>query len=125
MNCQKRIYRPHCVGCDEKSFTINRLQSDIELKEIQIGLLEGLTSHLESNQLSSRGSKTTITFSHPLRFEELRSQMEQIFKKTHGLGDIWLLEKLEINTLKVIELTVNAIQPERKKDFACSNRDEN
>jgi len=115
----------YCIGCDEKSSKINRLQSDIELKEIQIGLLEGMISQLEGNQSSSRDSKTIITFTHPLQFEELRFQMEQIFTKTHGLGDIWVLGKLEINTLKVIELTVNATQPERTKDLVSTKKIEN
>jgi hypothetical protein len=116
--------KSYCVKCDEKNSSIRRLESDIEWKKIQVEFLKAWNSQLEGKQKASDGSES-IKFSHHIHFEELQSQMDLIFKQTHGVGDVWLSGKLEINSLKVMDLTVNATQPEITEDLASSNRPEN
>lgn len=104
----------YCAGCNEKGSFIEKLQNDLDLRNLEIFVLEGQVDELKGN--SREGSETIVPFSYSLRFEELRYQLEQIFKGTDGVGNVWLNVKLDIKKKKIVELTISAVPANRTSD---------
>lgn len=104
----------YCAGCNEKSSSLEELRTELEMKDFSLDLLEAQVAEL--NQYSKMSSETTITFSFPIRFEELRSQMEEIFKKTNGTGNVWLNGIFDTKTMKIVVLTAGAAPVDRIND---------
>ncbi|MGA7369280.1 MAG: hypothetical protein WBX01_09130 [Nitrososphaeraceae archaeon] len=109
----KRSY--YCAGCNEKSSSLEELQRELEIKDLEIALLEGEVAELK-DRCSKECSETIVTFSHSVRFEELRYQMEDVFKITNGMGDVWVNGKIDTKSKKILDLTISAAPANRMND---------
>lgn len=101
-----------CAECEIKDSRIADLCAEIAGMTTQTTHLQQqimtLTDRLKTRETSAASKSEIFTFSYPILFEELRLQMEQIFRKNNGKGNVWLHGRLDINTMKIVEFTVDA-----------------
>jgi hypothetical protein len=103
-----------CTKCEIKDSRIADLCAEIAGMTAQTTNLRKqittLTDRLKTKETSAASNGEIFTFSYPIIFEDLRFQMEQIFRKTNGKGNVWLNGRLDINTMKIVELSVDTAQ---------------
>jgi hypothetical protein len=97
--------------CKIKDSRITELSTEVAGKTTLATNLQqeimSLTAQLKARASLTEDKNKIVTLSYPFPFEDLRLQVQQIFRKTGGTGNVWLNEKLDMKTMKIIEFTLD------------------